>query len=45
MRRLGNRLGLAILYLERDYTALLDEWNPPPTVDQVEALLRSMLGF
>jgi hypothetical protein len=40
----GNHLGLTILYHEREFTALLDEWNPPPTLDQVEALLMSMLG-
>ena len=41
---MGDRLGLTILYRERDYTGWLDEWNPPPTIDQVEALLMSMLG-
>jgi hypothetical protein len=44
VRRMGDRLGLTILYHERDYTGWLDEWNPPPTIDQVEALLMSMLG-
>lgn len=44
MRRIENRLGLTVLYHEREYTALLDEWSPPPSIDQVEALLMSMLG-
>jgi hypothetical protein len=44
VRRIGHRLSLTVRFNRQDYVALLDEWNPPPTIDNVEAALRRVLG-
>jgi hypothetical protein len=31
---IGNRLSVTIRFQGRDYVTLLDEWQPPPSVDQ-----------
>ena len=42
--RIGGRLSVTIRFEGRDYMALLHEWKPPPTVDEVEAALRRAVG-
>jgi hypothetical protein len=44
VRRIEHRLWLTVRYAQEDYVALLDEWNPPPTIDHMEVMLRLMLG-
>jgi hypothetical protein len=39
--RIGDRLSVTIRFEARDHVALLDAWKAPPTVDEVEAALRS----
>jgi hypothetical protein len=39
--RIGDRLSVTIRFEGRDHVALLDAWKPPPTMDEVEAALRS----
>jgi hypothetical protein len=38
--RIGGRLSVTIQFEGSDHVALLDEWKPPPTIDEVEAALR-----
>ena len=33
--RIGNRLSVTIHFEGRDHLALLQEWNEPPTIDEV----------
>jgi hypothetical protein len=40
VRRIGQRLSLTLRFNHQDHIGLLDEWNPPPTIDDVEAALR-----
>jgi len=42
--RIGDRLSVTIRLEGRDHVALLGEWKPPPTVDEVEAALRHGVG-
>jgi hypothetical protein len=44
VRRIGYRLSLTLRFNRQDYVALLDEWNPRPTIDDVEAALMRVLG-
>jgi hypothetical protein len=44
VRRIGHRLSLTVRYAQEDYVALLDEWNSPPTIDHMEAVLTLMRG-
>jgi hypothetical protein len=44
VRRIGQRLSVTLRLNRQDYVALLDEWPPPPTIDDVEAALRRGLG-
>jgi hypothetical protein len=39
-----HRLSLTLRLNGQDYVALLVEWNPPPTIDDVEAALRRVIG-
>jgi len=43
--RIGDRLSVTIRFQGRDHIALLGEWKPPPTVDEVEAALRRGAGW
>jgi hypothetical protein len=45
VRRIGHCLSLTLRFNKQDYVTLLDEWKPPPTVDQVEATLTKMIGM
>jgi hypothetical protein len=45
VRRIGNRLSLTVRFKGHDYVALLDEWTPPPTVDQAEQALTRAIGW
>jgi hypothetical protein len=42
--RIGDRLSVTIRLEGRDHVAMLGEWKPPPTVDEVEAALRRGVG-
>jgi hypothetical protein len=42
--RIGDRLSVTIRFESRDHVAMLGEWKPPPTVDEVEAALRRGVG-
>jgi hypothetical protein len=41
---IGNRLSVTIRFQGRDYVTLLDEWKPPPSVEQVLAALMAAVG-
>jgi hypothetical protein len=41
---IGNRLSVTIRFQGRDYVTLLDEWQPPPSVEQVLAALMAAVG-
>jgi hypothetical protein len=43
VRRIGDRLTIAVKYDNREHTGIL-EWDPPPAVEAVEAVLRAHLG-
>lgn len=43
VRRIGQRLSVTLRLNHQDL-ALLDEWPPPPTIDDVETALRRGLG-
>ena len=38
--RIGDRLSVTIRFEGSDHVALLAEWKPPPTMDEVETALR-----
>ena len=42
--RIGNRLSVTIHFEGRDHLTLLQEWNEPPTIDEVHRALRTMIG-
>ena len=42
--RIGDRLSVTIRFESSDHVALLPEWKPPPTVDEVEEALRRGVG-
>jgi hypothetical protein len=44
VRRIGNRLSLTARYSQREDVTFLDEWKPPPSIDEVEATLVAMVG-
>jgi hypothetical protein len=44
VRSIGNRLAVTIRFQGRDYVTLLDEWKPPPSVEQVLAALMAAVG-
>lgn len=44
VRRIGNRLTIAVRYDNREHTGSL-EWDQPPAVEAVEAVLRAHLGI
>jgi hypothetical protein len=44
VRRIGHRLSVTLRLDRQEYVALLDEWNPPPTIDEVETALTRVLG-
>ena len=44
VRRIGDRLTIAVKYDNREHTGSL-EWDPPPAVEAVEAVLRAYLGI
>lgn len=44
VRRIGDRLIIAVKYDNREHTGLL-EWDPPPPVEAVEDVLRAHLGI
>jgi hypothetical protein len=44
VRRIGDRLTIAVKYDNREHTGIL-EWDPPPAVEAVEAVLRAHLGI
>lgn len=37
VRSIGNRLAVTVRFKGHDYVTLLEEWKPPPTVEQVLA--------
>lgn len=41
---IGNRLSVSIRFQGHDYVALLEEWTPPPSIEQVLAALSAMVG-
>src|ERR1700730_5393179 len=41
---IGNRLSVTIRFQGRDYVTLLDEWKPPPSVEQLLAALMAAVG-
>jgi hypothetical protein len=45
VRRIGHRLSLTVRFKDHDYVALLDEWAPPPTLDQAERALTRAIGW
>jgi hypothetical protein len=42
--RIGNRLSVTIQFDGQEHVTFLQEWTEPPTIDQVHAALRKMLG-
>jgi hypothetical protein len=44
VRSIGNHLSVAIRFQGRDYVTLLEEWKPPPSVEQVLAALTAAVG-
>ena len=44
VRSIGNHLSVTIRFQGRDYVTLLDEWKPPPSVEQVLAALTAAVG-
>ena len=42
--RIGDRLTITVKYDNREHTGIL-EWDPPPAVEAVEAVLRANLGI
>jgi hypothetical protein len=38
--RIGDRLSVTIRFEGGDHVALLSDWKPPPTMEEVEAALR-----
>jgi len=42
--RIGNRLSVTIQLEGRQHTLILDEWPEPPSIEEVHAALRTMLG-
>jgi hypothetical protein len=44
VRSIGNHLSVTIRFQGRDYVTLLDEWKPPPSVEQVLAELTAAVG-
>ena len=42
--RIGNRLSVMIHFDGRDHLTLLQEWIEPPTIDELDTALRTMLG-
>ena len=45
VRRIGNRLSIAIRDNNEEHVAILDTWTPPPTLEEVEAALAHMIGM
>ena len=41
---IGSRLSVSIRFQGHDYVALLEEWNPPPSVEQVLGALTTAVG-
>lgn len=41
---IGSRLSVSIRFRGDDYVALLEEWKPPPSVEQVLAALTAAVG-
>ena len=44
VRRIGDRLSIAVKHDNREHIGIL-EWDPPPAVEVVEAVLRAHLGI
>jgi hypothetical protein len=44
VRSIGNHLSVTVRFQGREYVALLDEWKPPPSVEQVLAALTAAVG-
>ena len=44
VRSIGNHLSVTVRFQSREYVALLDEWKPPPSVEQVLAALTAAVG-
>ena len=44
VRRIGTRLSITARSGEIEDVAFLDEWKPPPSIDDVEAALVAMIG-
>jgi len=45
VRRIGNRLSIAIRDNNKEHVAILDPWTPPPSLEEVEAALSHMIGL